>query len=111
MEQVNFAVQGSAELPYTVTFINRGNGNLTATCSCPAGMVGQYCKHRLNILVGDVTAIASPNEEEVHIVYGWFRGSDVEQALNEIGILEEEMNQLKKRLAHAKKLVAKAMMD
>ena len=30
---------------------------------------------------------------------------------NEIGVLEEEMNQLKKRLAHAKKLVAKAMMD
>jgi uncharacterized Zn finger protein len=111
METIVFLVQGSAEQPYSVSFSSRESGNLTATCSCPAGLVKQYCKHRLNILMGDVTDIVSGNEERVHTVYGWFAGSDVEAALKEIQRLEEEMEKLKKRLSAAKKDVAKAMAD
>lgn len=111
MEQVVFLVQGSAELPYSVTFSCRDTGNLTATCTCPAGVVKQYCKHRLNILMGDVTDIVSGNEESVHTVHSWFSGSDVEVSLKEIQRLEEEMESFKKKLSVAKKAVARAMAD
>jgi uncharacterized Zn finger protein len=111
MSNVEFSVQGSAEVPYTVSFSSDGNGNLTARCTCPAGAVRQYCKHRFNILLGDVSDIVSPNTELVHVVYDWYRGSDVERAIKEIETLEAEMDALKKRLTAAKKMVAQAMND
>lgn len=111
MSVIEFAVQGSADSPYSVTFSSDGAGNLTARCSCPAGVIRQYCKHRFNILLGDVSDIVSPNAELVHVVYDWYRGSDVERAVKEIETLEAEMDRVKKRLTAAKKLVAKAMDD
>lgn len=37
-----FLVQGSAPEPYVVEFFRRGS-NLTAECTCPAGLLGQHC--------------------------------------------------------------------
>jgi hypothetical protein len=45
MEEARFLVQGSAPSPCKVVFVKEDK-NLTATCTCPAGQNGQYCKHR-----------------------------------------------------------------
>jgi uncharacterized protein Yka (UPF0111/DUF47 family) len=70
-----------------------------------------YCKHRINILLGDVTDIVSKNEETVHTVYDWYRDSDVEREVKNIDRLEREIDDLKKSLSGAKKRVSAAMMD
>ena len=77
MEEITFLVQGSAIDPYRVTFTKNKN-NLNAFCTCPAGENGQYCKHRLAILGGDVSAITSKNELEVETVgkSGWAMDRD-----------------------------------
>ena len=111
MDSVTFLVQGSQPEPYTVTFANSGNSNLTAHCSCPAGRVQQHCKHRHNILLGDVSDIVSNNVEMTGLVYEWFRGSDVEAAMHEIDLVEAEMAALKRKLANAKKRFAEALKD
>ncbi len=113
-EKIEFLVQGSAEEPYAVTFNKNGN-NLTAHCTCPAGQVGQYCKHRFGILKGISKGIVSGNESQVITVADWLPGTDVEIALNEVEeaekVYEMEVKKLKKVLTGYKKKLARALMD
>jgi len=109
MTEIRFQVQGSAAEPYVVTFINRGNGNLSAHCTCPAGENGQYCKHRIAILNGDTAAIVSGNEHEVSMLASWFVGSDIESALKELATAERELERAKKEVSRLKKRLAEAM--
>ncbi|MCH8932341.1 MAG: SWIM zinc finger family protein [Nitrospinae bacterium] len=44
-----FKIKGSAQEPYEVVFDFK-ESNLTATCSCPAGSFGTYCKHRMKVM-------------------------------------------------------------
>lgn len=110
MATVKFKVQGSASVPYEVTFSREGS-NLTATCTCPAGLVGQYCKHRFNILDGVVDGIVSNNENEVATVVGWLPGTDVEAAIKVVSAAEQEVERAKKAATAAKKALARVMRD
>jgi hypothetical protein len=109
--ELTFSVKGSAPDPYVVRFIRRHDGNLTASCSCPAGTMGQYCKHRLGILDGSANGIVSGNVHEVPTVASWLSGSDVEKTLQSLTDAEAELEAAKKRVASAKKAVARAMAD
>jgi len=109
MSEIRFQVQGSADSPYDVTFVNRGNGNLSAYCTCPAGENGQYCKHRFAILNGEIKAIVSGNEHEVSLVVSWLAGSDIESALKDVAAAELELERAKKEVSRVKKLLAEAM--
>ena len=111
LQTITFLVQGTAPEPYQVHFALGDGGNITATCTCPAGAMGQYCKHRFNILAGDLTGIASGNEPDVALVASWLPGSDVERALTALGDAEREFRVAKSRVAAAKKAIAKAMAD
>jgi hypothetical protein len=46
---IEFLVQGSASEPYETVF-DKKDDNVTGTRSCPAGVIGQCCKHRVRIL-------------------------------------------------------------
>lgn len=108
MSEIIFRVQGSASDPYEVTF-DKSDNTLTARCTCPAGEVGQYCKHRLRILRGDSTGIVSPNQKDVGVVKSWLSGTELESALNEFDSAEKEQEKAKKRLDLAKKKLARVM--
>lgn len=110
MASITFQVQGSASVPYEVVFSREGS-NLTATCTCPAGLVGQYCKHRFNILYGAVDDIVSNNENEVATVVGWLPGTDVEAAMKVVAAAEAEVERAKKAATAAKKSLARVMRD
>jgi len=111
MPEVIFHVQGSAAEPYVVTFRDRGGGNLSAYCTCPAGQNGQYCKHRFAILAGETKGIVSGNEEDVAKVLSWLAESDVEAALQDLEREQAAFDEAKKRVSRAKKALAKAMRD
>jgi len=108
MREVEFLVQGSAPSPYRVTFIKHNN-KLNASCTCPAGENGQYCKHRLAILAGDTNAIISKNKDQVATARDWLPGTDLESALIELAKTEHEYDIAKERLTIAKKKIAQAM--
>ena len=110
MEERTFIVQGSAANPYEVRFKKEGD-NLSAYCTCPAGKNGQYCKHRFNILGGDITKVVSGNIDEVVTVANWLPGSDVEAAMSEVKKAEDVLASAKKDLSRAKKQLAAAMRD
>ena len=108
METITFSVQGSAEAPYEVEF-RRDGANLTAYCTCPAGAVGQYCKHRLRILQGDNEGVVGGREEEVQVVATWLAGTDVEAAMLELAKAEALFEQAKKDVSALKKKLARAL--
>jgi len=105
-----FLVQGSKDEPYEVNFL-REDDNLTATCTCTAGMIGTYCKHRTSILLGDTSAIVGGDIDRFDEIENLIPGTDVEDALVDIKELEDEMKQLKKQLTMAKKYLAQTMND
>jgi hypothetical protein len=110
MKEFIFFVQGSVTEPYKVTF-RKASDNLSAYCTCPAGVNGQYCKHRFNILGGFMDGIVSSNELGVKEVASWLAGTDVEIALNAVMDAEEQFESAKLKLSTAKKQLAKAFRD
>lgn len=108
MEGVVFQVKGSAEEPYVVTFAHDA-GDLKASCTCPAGVYGNYCKHRIAILSGDSSAIVSENREEIAMVQDWLESSPLAQAMQELEDAERHFLNAKNLLKHAKRNVGKTM--
>jgi hypothetical protein len=107
---ITFLVQGSSPTPYKVKFTKTGS-NISAFCTCPAGINGQYCKHRFRILDGDSTGIISNNLEDIKTVASWMTGSDIEVAIKRVKELELSLRKVEAELSKLKKQVAKAMRD
>lgn len=102
MEKIIFLVQGSATLPYQVTFVRSGQ-NINASCTCPAGTNEQNCKHRINILIGDDRGIVSNNINDVKKIASWLPGSDVGVSLKSMLDAEKNFERAKIELSTAKK--------
>jgi hypothetical protein len=109
-DHLEFLVQGSAPEPYRTIIERRGN-NLTATCTCPAGQNGIYCKHRIRILQGITENVVSNNLEEVAVVASWLPGTDVQKAIVEVSEAQQVLTMAEKNLAAAKKRFAQSLRD
>jgi hypothetical protein len=110
MNEIEFLVQGSDSEPYRVIF-SKNAANLRATCTCRAGEVGQYCKHRIRIIDGDSTGIVSDNMSAVPEIKIWAIGSDVERAILELRDAEQQLEEAKRRVASYKKKLARTLLD
>ena len=93
-----------------VRFVKNGM-NLSARCTCPAGVVGQYCKHRIRILEGSDEGIVSGNKAEVATIVSWLPGTDVESAFKELRESEDRFEKAKGDVSAIKKRLAKALQD
>lgn len=108
MKQFCFLVSGSQPEPYEVIVKVVGK-NLTATCTCAAGVNGQHCKHRLSLLTGDASALISDNEVEATELPHLLQGTDVEAAIAELTAAENDAIRAKKRVSDAKKVLGRAL--
>jgi hypothetical protein len=106
-----FLVQGSQPEPYRVVFTYEEGGRLSASCTCRAGQIGQYCKHRMAILSGRPVDIVNGTAANLAEVASWLAGSDVETALLELAKCEDEMARAKQAASAAKRAVARALRD
>jgi uncharacterized Zn finger protein len=108
MKIIEFSVQGSAAMPYEVTFTLDGN-KLNAFCTCPAGGNGSACKHRLSIFAGRNTGVVSGNTDQIPNVVMWLRGSEIEKSLAELAAADAEFEQAKQRVSAVKKKLSMSM--
>jgi hypothetical protein len=108
MNRLEFYVKGSAPEPYRVLF-EKVDNNLNGYCTCPAGINGTYCKHRLNILYGVIDDILDPNVDSINMLLSWVPGTDVELALQRIIDAENDFKAADRRLKQAKKALSKAL--
>jgi hypothetical protein len=76
-----------------------------------AGAMGQYCKHRFNLLNGGTNGLVSGNADRVPELRGMLMGSDVEVVLTQLFDAEAAFEEAKKEVAKRKKAVARAMQD
>ena len=103
-----FQVKGSAAEPYEIE-IERVDDNLRASCTCPAGENGQYCKHRFSLFNGSASGVVGGDLESISALPNLVSGTDVEYAMIELTGAERELAIMKKQVSAAKKAVAKAM--
>lgn len=108
--RATFQVQGSAAKPYHVVFTKSGT-NLTAHCTCPAGLKRQHCKHRVDILLRKPTAIVSDNRGMADQVAGWLEGSDVGQAIHDLETAQRNPRSTPETIRRYKKKIARTLMD
>lgn len=85
--------------------------NLSARCTCPAGVVGQYCKHRIRILEGNDEGVVSGNQTEVATIASWLSGTDVELVFKQLREAEHRFEEAKGEVSTLKKKFAKALQD
>ncbi len=110
MRRLDFIVRGSKGDEYNISF-TRDYDNLTARCTCRAGEVGMYCKHRFALMEGDVTNLISNNYNDVAKIKELIAGSDVEAAIVSLKNAELALDDAKKEVSRRKKALARAMAD
>lgn len=107
-ETLTFALQGSAPQPYRVTF-ERQQSEVRAFCSCPAGLYGRYCKHRIQLLHGEIDGVVDGGLEELGVLAEWLGPSSLRVALQQLDEAELAVARAKQRVAAARKAVSMAM--
>jgi len=55
--------KSSGEVPYDVMFSVADN-MLRVTCNCKAGIFGQLCKHKTELIAGDADRLHDPSETD-----------------------------------------------
>lgn len=85
---LRFTVSGSKGDEYTVIFAAR-DSEVASSCSCMAGRMGHFCRHRLALLDGDVSDLVSDNAGDVvtlrALVEGTALGLAYQDAARQIG--------------------------
>ena len=109
-DELVFVVKGSRGDHYTVR-ASREDDNLTMTCTCRAGEVGIHCKHRLSLLMGDVSRLVSGNEEDVERLREMYAGSDVEHYVEQLRTAEEELKVAQAKVKALRKALGRALND
>lgn len=105
-EIIDFLVKGSAKDPYKVTFVEQeefGKKHYAAFCTCKAGQIGQVCKHRMNIFLGDSKGIVSDNLQDVQTLSTWYKGSVYETINNRIKEYEKVVKKAQSKLRSEKR--------
>ncbi|NTW64971.1 MAG: hypothetical protein HGB21_01470 [Nitrospirae bacterium] len=105
MEKIEFEVQGSEAQPYNVVF-TKNDHDISAHCSCRAGQVGLYCKHRIRIIMGEDEGVVSHNLQDIHAIREWYSGTDVEAAIKALRKAETHLEEAKSEVAKQKKRLA-----
>lgn len=77
---LRFRMNGSQGDAYDVE-AERHNDRVRITCTCEAGHRGIHCHHRLELLHGDVTALASDNAADVTKLAVLIEGTELGAAL------------------------------
>lgn len=93
---------------YVVEF-SLESSKLHVYCSCPAGALGKWCKHKMRLISGDVSgAIETSRLVDFVEVQSWVRNSEFPRLLDEIKSAEEEIQSAKTKMNNVKKALEKA---
>lgn len=108
--KLKFDVQGSEPVPYEIVATKRGS-NMTMTCDCMGAAMGRHCKHRVNLLCGDITHLVSNNAQDVEKLKEMVKGTDVEHALEAVLEAETAQRDAKRHHDGTKRALARALQD
>lgn len=111
MENYSFFVQGSSSEPYEVT-VKHSEQKFNVFCTCPAGEIGQNCKHKLQVISGELSKpskIVSGDLDKLSSIPDIVKKFPIMEALTNLGILEKEAENIKKQISLQKKQIARLL--
>ena len=85
------------------------NGTVSFSCTCLGAQNGAACKHRLNLIYGDLTNLIADGPNDVGLLKPLFAGTGIERSINALADLEQELAILKRRITSQKKAIAREM--
>lgn len=103
-----FEVKGSQGDIYRIRAGSK-EGNPWISCNCQAGQNATVCKHRVALLNGDVTNLASANSADVEGLKALFAGSSVLRLMASAAVCESRLAAAKSELANVRKQLGRAM--
>ncbi len=107
-DTIHFPVRSSStDEIYSVTAELKPS--LRITCSCQAGLLGSICKHRMGLLLGDVTSVVEVDAGDVDRLSTVAAASPLGAAMRELDGLEKEFDRMKKAVAAKKKHIARML--
>jgi len=106
MQTLAFNIQGSSPEPYEVIFYLI-DGKLSGSCTCAAGQVSKYCKHRLELLQGNAKAAISLNKSDHATIMSWYSTSDVKAKVDELDSIKKDIETLKNKQKSAESALSK----
>lgn len=94
---------------YVVEFLLESS-QLHVYCSCPAGLLGKWCKHKMWLISGDISeVIGTPGMGDFDAVRNWLRNSELPRLLDEMRLAENKMHAVKAKLDNLKRALEKAV--
>lgn len=101
-------VRGSEGDVYRVSFL-RGDGGVKVQCTCRAGLMGQFCRHRLALLAGDRSAMLDNGLGKVlDEALAWPEFVSIKTEIAKLQEVQGQIESLEKIKSSLKRVVAKA---
>lgn len=110
-KSISFNVQGDSGSDYDMDLLVDHDA-CRLVCSCPAGSIGMFCKHKQRILDGDFSRadISAADKREAKQILDQLN-SKLNPYFEEINSIEEEIREAKARLKKAKNKAASALFE
>ena len=104
-----FEVRSSDGVTTYVVEFSLESSKLHVYCSCPAGMLGKWCKHKMKLVSGDVSGVLGTSGADDFVeVQNWVGKSEFPRLLDEMKLAENEMQEAKTKMDNLKKALEKA---
>lgn len=115
MELKILAKSSSQPEPYSVV-VKWSNNKLSALCSCPAGEIGQLCKHKYAVLSNDQAILYDKKQSgQLDKISEWVQASSFPSLLSELEQAEEEKDEAiekaKKKYSTVKHKIARLLSE
>lgn len=104
--KLTFFVKGSASSPYEVSF---DSDAMTFRCSCQAGVLGNECKHRTGLILGNCPGYLPNGSAPIEELGNYLEGSRIMDSYLEIEALSQQIAEMNKKLKSLKKQFGRLM--
>lgn len=109
MNEIRVKAKSSSGEPYEVVFTNHDNF-FTVFCPCQAGVYGQLCKHKTQLLQGDESMLHNTGDAAVLVeIRSWVQNSEYSALLTEYSAIKKEIEEANRKEKKFRRTLEDAM--
>ena len=98
----------SSEATYLVS-VGQDDQGIFVNCSCPAGVFGKLCKHKLEVLNAASGNAESDSDAACHDIHRLIENTDILRLLNRMNLADLDFQSAKRALESAKRDMEKSL--
>ena len=109
-EEITLLARSETSDPFKVTF-TKDEDKLTITCTCPEGVHGEFCQHKLRLASNDIMMLQHPGQNSAMLnAHVWVIESPISDKLIKLLELQGEDEQDEDAISKAEAEIAAAAM-